>query len=322
MFEEISRDLFRIEVPIPQSPLKALNSYLIKGKSRCLLIDTGLNRDECRDILFSSLEKLHVDFTKLDIYITHLHSDHVGLAGEHAFDTSKVYLHHRDYQMLEFEKRWDQFRAFFISNGFPESEVSKAFEGHQGRQYSLKRHIDFTPVSEGDRIETDNYALTCIETPGHSPGHTCLYEPDKKILFTGDHILFDITPNISYWPGEDNPLKEYLSSLEKVYPLDVDLALPGHRGIQNNHRKRIKELQQHHEARIKEILSALKDGDKTCFEIAPYVKWDIVADSWEMFPTPQKWFALGETIAHARYLESKGIVHKKTRGDVFTYSLS
>jgi len=59
----------------------------------------------------------------------------------------------------------------------------------------------------------------------------CLYEPDKKIFVSGDHILADITPNISTWNELANPLKEYLSSLDKVYPLDVSLVLPGHRSL-------------------------------------------------------------------------------------------
>jgi glyoxylase-like metal-dependent hydrolase (beta-lactamase superfamily II) len=287
-----------------------------------LLIDTGLNRKECKQALFSGLDELHVDLTKTDIFITHLHSDHMGLAGDVVRDSSIVYFSRRDREMVNNISRWNTFLSNFKGNGFPEAELNKAIEEHQGYRYSLKKDIDFTIVSEGDRIEIGDYCFTCVETPGHSPGHTCLYEADKKILFTGDHILGDITPNITYWPGEDNPLAEYLSSLEKIYPFDVEVALPGHRRLINNHRARIKELQAHHQARLNDVVSALQDGDKTAFEIAPYVKWDIAHDSWEAFPAPQKWFAMGETIAHIRYLESKGIVQKNTRDDLIYYSLS
>ena len=322
MYEKILPDIYRIEVPLPKSPLKALNSYLIKGEDRYLLIDTGLNRKECKQALFSGLDQLQVDPAKTDLFITHLHSDHMGLAGDVARDSSIVYFSRRDCEMVNNLKRWNLFLSYFRENGFPEAELNKAMEEHQGYRYSLKKDIDFTIVSEGDRIEMGDYRFTCIETPGHSPGHTCLYEADKKILFTGDHILCDITPNITFWPGEDNPLEEYLSSLEKVYPLDVEYALPGHRRAVKNHRTRIKELQEHHKARLNEIISALRDGDKTAFEIAPYVKWDIAHNSWEMFPAPQKWFAMGETIAHIRYLENKGTVRKKTRDGIIIYSLN
>ena len=149
----------------------------------------------------------------------------------------------------------------------------------------------------------------------------CLYEPDKKILISGDHILFDISPNISFWPGAENPLKDYLSSLDKVYPLEVELVLPGHRRTYNNHRERIKELQEHHQARLQEILYALEGGDKTAYDIAPYIKWDIAHDSWETFPILQKWFAFGETIAHLKFLEEKEVIRKKNQGNIIFYSL-
>jgi glyoxylase-like metal-dependent hydrolase (beta-lactamase superfamily II) len=322
LYEEVFPDIYRIEVPLPKSTLKALNAYLIKSGKRHLLIDTGLNRKDCRQALFSSLKKLNVDLENIDIFITHLHSDHLGLAGDVASKTSTIYFSQRDKDMIDRIDRWNESVSFFIANGFPENELKKALEEHQGHRYRLKQNIEFTIVHEGDRIDAGDYHFTCVETPGHSPGHMCLYEADRKILFTGDHILFDITPNITFWPGEDNPLEEYLSSLEKVYPLDVELMLPGHRRTMNNHRARIRELQAHHQARLNEIISALQDGDKTAFDIAPYVKWDIVHSSWEFFPAPQKWFAIGETLAHIRYLEKKGIVHRKTRGDMIFYSLS
>jgi glyoxylase-like metal-dependent hydrolase (beta-lactamase superfamily II) len=322
LYEEVFPDIYRIEVPLPKSTLKALNAYLIKSGKRHLLIDTGLNRKDCRQALFSSLKKLHADLENIDIFITHLHSDHLGLVGDVASKTSTIYFSQRDKDMIDRIDRWNESVSFFMANGFPENELKKALEEHQGHRYRLKQNIEFTIVHEGDRIDAGDYHFTCIETPGHSPGHTCLYEADRKILFTGDHILFDITPNITFWPGEDNPLKEYLSSLEKVYPLDVEFTLPGHRRTMNNHRARVRELQAHHQARLNEIVSGLQDGDKTAFEIAPYVKWDITYSSWEFFPAPQKWFAIGETLAHIRYLEKKGMVHKKNRGNVIIYSLS
>ena len=64
----------------------------------------------------------------------------------------------------------------------------------------------------------------------------------KKILISGDHILSDITPNIQCWSDQEDPLKNYLASLDKVYQLDVDLVLPGHRRVFKNFRERISEL--------------------------------------------------------------------------------
>jgi glyoxylase-like metal-dependent hydrolase (beta-lactamase superfamily II) len=120
----------------------------------------------------------------------------------------------------------------------------------------------------------------------------------------------------------EHSLREYLASLDKVYTLEVDLVLPGHRSLWHDHRKRIKELQEHHQIRLKEVLSALEDGKKTAFQIAPYVTWDIECSSWELFPAAQKWFAFGETLAHLRYLEEQGMVRGETKDNKILFSLA
>ena len=166
------------------------------------------------------------------------------------------------------------------------------------------------------------YSFRVIETPGHSPGHLCLYEDNKKILVSGDHILFDITPNITCWAELENPLKAYLESLEKVSTLDVNLVLPGHRNGWTDHKKRITELQNHHKSRLNEVLVALGKGDKSAWDIAPHIKWDINVSSWERFPVVQKWFALGETLAHITFLEADGRVGRRSEDSKIVYFLN
>jgi glyoxylase-like metal-dependent hydrolase (beta-lactamase superfamily II) len=79
MIEEIAKSLYKIEVPLPNNPLKSINSYIIKDQSRNLIIDTGLNLPECKDVLLSAIERLHLDLNKTDFFITHLHADHLEL---------------------------------------------------------------------------------------------------------------------------------------------------------------------------------------------------------------------------------------------------
>lgn len=325
MLEEILPNMYRIEIPLPNSPLKALNSYLVKGGERFLIIDTGLNHEQCKREMLSSLKRLNVDLKKTDFLITHWHMDHLGLVGDIATNTSRVYFNELEATVsnsLSPEQHWGQQNAILIAHGFPEDELEKAMKNHPGSLYGLKRHVDFATLEEDDTIEMGDYSFRCIETPGHSPGHTCLYEANKKLLISGDHILFDITPNIIFWSKTDNSLKQYLASLEKVYAIDVALVLPGHRGVCDNHRKRIVELQEHHQVRLKEILSALGDGEKTAFQIAPWVSWDIDCSSWELFPPSQKWFAVGETIAHLRYLEEERMIRRKTEEQKVIFSLA
>ena len=321
MAEEILPNLYRIEIPLPQSPLRAVNSYLIKARGRFLISDTGMNREECRRAMLSNLGRLDVDLKKTDFFITHLHTDHLGLVANLATDTSVVYFNRQEVSALDFHRRWQELSVFYHSNGFPEGELGKALESHPGYRYRLTGNVDFHILKEGNTIEIGDYCFRCIETPGHSPGHMCLYEADKKLLISGDHILRDITSNISLGSKEQNPLKEYLASLDKVYALDVDLVLPGHRGIFKDHRKRITELKHHYQNRANDILSILDRGEKNAFQVASLVSWDVSYSSWELFPSSQKWFALGETLSHLRYLEEDRLVRRKIKEHEIVFSL-
>jgi glyoxylase-like metal-dependent hydrolase (beta-lactamase superfamily II) len=325
MIEELLPGLYRVEIPLPRSPLKALNSYVVKGRERFLIIDTGMNREECLHPTLSALQKLDIDLNRTDFFITHLHADHSGLVGKLATDTSKIYFNKTEASFINFqpsEDYWAKHFVFYAANGFPEDEMKRVWEGHPGYRYSSRRKIEFTPMVEGDEIEAGDYLFRCIETPGHSPGHMCLYEADKKVLVCGDHILFDITPNITHWEQLENSLDHYLKNLEKVYKFEVDLVLPGHRNIWNDHRKRITELQEHHRNRLNEALLALENGGKTAWDIAPYITWDIEFNSWQEFPSVQKFFAIGETIAHLDYLVLNGRARREMKNNKALYSLS
>ena len=325
MIEELLPNLYRVEIPLPRSPLKALNSYMIKGKDRFLIIDTAMNREECLNPTLAALKELDIDLNRTDFFITHLHADHSGLVGKLATDTSKVYFNKTEASFISFQPRpdyWKEHFVFYAANGFPEDEMQRVWHGHPGYRYSSRRKIEFTPMVEGDVIEIGDYLFRCVETPGHSPGHMCLYEASKKVLVCGDHILFDITPNITHWDQLDNSLNHYLTNLEKVYKLDVGLLLPGHRRVMNDHRKRIKELQAHHQERLKEAIKALEDGEKLAWDVAPYITWDIEFNSWQDFPSVQKFFAIGETIAHLDYLAADGKIHKEMKDHKVLYSLS
>ena len=322
MMEEILPDLYKIDIPLPRSPLRAVNSYLIKAHGRFLIIDTGMNREECRREMLSSLKKLDVDLKKTDFFITHMHTDHLGLVADLASEESVVYFNRPEASALDFRKHWQETSAFFRLNAFPENELKKAFEGHPGYKYNMMKQVDFHILEEGDTVEAGDYRFRCIETPGHSPGHICLYEANKKLLVSGDHILLDITPNISLWSWERNALKEYLASLDKVCTLELNLVLPGHGHVFNDLRTRVLELKQHHKNRTNEILSILGGGAKNAYQISSLMTWDVEYSSWELFPSFQKWFAVGETLSHLKYLEEDGLVQSKMQGNEIVFYLA
>ncbi|MBI2287913.1 MAG: MBL fold metallo-hydrolase [Chloroflexi bacterium] len=322
MTEEILPNLYRIEVPLPRNPLQAINSYVIKDGNRSLVIDTGMNREECLSVLSSGLKELGVDLKKTDFFITHVHSDHMGLVPSLATDTSIVYFNRPEASSSNKPgSSWQRNDEFAAKHGFPEDERKKAIENHPGRKYSPQGHIDFHILQEGDTIRIGDYLFSCIETPGHTRGHMCLYESRKKLLVSGDHILIDITPNISLTSDDENPLNDYLNSLDKVYDFDIKLVLPGHRRLFKNHRERITELKQHHQERADEVLSILEAGKKNAFQVASLMTWDMTYKSWEQFPPQQKWFAFGEAEAHLKYLEGKGEVERLTGEQEVIFSL-
>jgi len=121
--------------------------------------------------------------------------------------------------------------------------------------------------------KSTNNQLSLLLTPGHTPGHLCVYDENEKVLFSGDHLLWNITPNVSYYDGNSDPLREYIESLRKVRELNVELVLPAHRDTYFEHRKRIEELTEHHKERLNKIVDILRKKSLTAYEIARGVKW-------------------------------------------------
>jgi glyoxylase-like metal-dependent hydrolase (beta-lactamase superfamily II) len=319
--EEILPTLYKIEIPLPGSPLKATNSYVIKGTERSLIVDTGWNREDCREAFVSGLKECRVDLQQADFFITHMHADHSGLVSTLATEGARVYFGRADAEILRFitHEHWEKMIDFANKCGFPREEMERAVGNHPGRRYSPNNSLNFYILKDGDKIAIGDYLFECVETPGHTPGHICLYEPDKRVFICGDHVLFDITPNITLSSEERNPLKEYLMSLDKVYDLDAELVLPGHRSIFRNQKERIRELKQHHRTRLEEIVSILSKAKQNAFQIASQMTWDIGYKSWDLFPPAQKLFAFGEALAHLKYLEEEGQVGWETekQGIVF-----
>ncbi|MEE9556244.1 MAG: MBL fold metallo-hydrolase, partial [Candidatus Adiutricales bacterium] len=307
-------------VPLPRNPLKEINSYVLTSSERNLIIDTGMNRPECIEVFQGGLEELKIDLEKTDFMVTHLHADHLGLVATLIREGAKVYMGAADAQPMRTGTGWGSMGDYAGASGFPETELDAALSSHPGVKYGPQAMMDFTILREGDTLSVGDYSLRAIETPGHSNGHVCLYEPDKKILFAGDHVLGDITPNIQAWSDDQDPLDNYIKSLKKVLALEMEVILPGHRTIIQDGKKRIKELLEHHRVRANEVITILARGKKNAYQTAAEMKWDIQAKSWEHFPVSQKWFATGETIAHLRYLEGLGLIQRERVDGQIIYS--
>lgn len=312
MTREVMENIYRIPVPLPNNPLRELNCYLIRGKDRSLLIDTGFRQEACREALFSGLKELDVHMEDTDILLTHLHSDHTGLLPEVASPNSRVYIDDLDRDWVTGNTRFELERLeneSFALSGIPSEMLKIASETHPGRCFAPDPAFDrYTHLSTGDVLEVGGYRLEAIQTPGHTPSHLCLWMAEQQTMFTGDHVLFDITPNITRWPNLENSLGCYLKSLKMVREYDVKTALPAHRATGNFH-ERVDELLHHHEYRLGECLKVVKaEPGLLPYDIAGRMTWRIRAKNWHDFPIAQKWFAVGECLSHLDLLKEDGLV--------------
>jgi glyoxylase-like metal-dependent hydrolase (beta-lactamase superfamily II) len=321
MLEELLPDLFRIQIPLPDSPLKYLNSYIIKDSARSLIVDTGFNHPTCLEAMQAGLSRLAMDLSKSDIFITHRHIDHFGLVSKLVANSTRIFMGRPDKVFMESWRGIGSIGAYARKNGFPENELKAVIDRHPAAQSDLKWVPQVSAVDDGDRLEIGDYNFRCVATPGHTGGHTCLYEPAKKVLLAGDHILTDITPNIVCWSDAEDPLRQFLASLDKVEKLAVDLILPGHRRLISRPKDRIAELKKHHARRLAEILSILDGSSMNAFQIAANMTWDFVSENWDQFPATQKWFATGEAISHLRYLVEAGRLLQKTDQEIVKFNI-
>lgn len=241
---EVAEGVFRIEVPIPLRSPDRVNCYVLRFDDTVLLVDTGMRGSE--DALLEGLRRLDVQPT--DVLITHGHPDHWGLA---SLFSATVIAHPGARRELDYARSPADMAARFGA-----SEMARAF-GIDATRFSVfdryKELVAGIPeireIADGDHLG----AWTIVWTPGHSPGHICLYREEDHVLIAGDHLLPGFTPNVQ--PDLDRPdsLADYFSSLQRIAELDVSLVLPAHGEPFRNARERVDELVVHHRQRLERL---------------------------------------------------------------------
>ena len=175
-----------------------------------------------------------------------------------------------------------------------------------------------------ETISVGSFNFKVLWTPGHSPGHISLYEPTRKILISGDHVLPTITPNVGLHPQSSaNPLGDYLNSLSMVKRLKVNLVLPGHEYSFDNLQVRIDEIIWHHQQRNSEIQQTIEAEAKTAYQVATRLTWmsDIKGVGWQGLDPWNKRLAVLETIAHLEAMRFAGEVDKFAKDSIVYYRL-
>jgi glyoxylase-like metal-dependent hydrolase (beta-lactamase superfamily II) len=166
-------------------------------------------------------------------------------------------------------------------------------------------------LDDDQRLELAGWDLRTIWTPGHSPGHICLYSDRHRLLLSGDHVLPRITPNISFHSQQDaNPLGDYLDSLARMRTLDPDEVLPAHEYRFADLGARLDEIERHHAARLQAIEEALAERPGvSAWDLTLGLEW---SRPWDEIPGFMQRAANGETLAHLVLLEARGRVRRES----------
>ena len=327
MATEVRSGLFQLKVPIPNNPLGWVLPYLVPGDDGYTLIDSGWNTPDAFDALEEELRAAGVTFDRIKrLIVTHVHPDHYGLAGRiKEACGAEVIMHQREQDFIrsryrEPEQLLERMAAWLIENGVPRDEM-------QDLQQSSMPARSFVVPAEPDSVlwggETLDFGLFKFEvywTPGHSPGHLCFYEREKRIILTGDHVLPTITPNVSLHPQQmGNPLGDYLASLRRLEPLEVDDVLPAHEYAFTDLQGRLAEIVHHHELRLDEMLGIIGDGGATAYEVAAGVVW--TTGTFDTFSHWMRRAAISETLAHLEYAVQEGRLRLTRENGVARYEL-
>ncbi|AFA39330.1 Zn-dependent hydrolase, including glyoxylase [Pyrobaculum oguniense TE7] len=299
----------RLRLPLPGMELGHVNVYVVKCSDGYGLIDIGLATYEAALSLLRGLKALGIkpsDVTK--VYVTHYHADHITLA-QFLAEVASPDFHIGEGELRHvassFEELAKMYAEEYKKHGAP-ADVAEAFlKIHPMSRYRKAFEdvwkISWRQVRDGEKLDC---GLKAVSTPGHTPGHT-VYVIEEGV-FTGDHVLPRITPNISWYPLPGfNPLKEYLNSLGKIR-IDTR-GFPAHGEEIANLTTRVDELLKHHHERLEEVLSVLS-VPMTTYEVAKKITWD--AGPFDQFDVYNKIFAIGEAYSHLMYLEDVGLVEK------------
>ncbi len=316
---EMADGIFLVRIPLPFQ-LDSVNCYLIRDADGWFAVDAGLNYEAGREAWARALGYLGLEFTNVKrILVTHFHPDHYGAAGWlQERSRARVYMSKTDFAMAKTVWNESGFKAalnreHMISNGVPKTLALKIEKIMRSRINWVKPDPQVNLLEEGDSFRIGDDAWEVLITPGHSRGHVCLYSAKRKIIISGDQLLLDITSNISFFPGSsENPLLDYLCSLSRLKRLDIDLLLPAHGHSFKDAGKRICGLFRHHKQRLESVYNAVGSG-KTAFDISQ----EVFGRNLDLNDLR---FALGETIAHLKYLVVEGRLREDQGKDLTVYS--
>lgn len=307
---EIAPGISWMRLPLPFR-LNHVNIYLLEDEAGWSIVDTGVDDAPTRAFWMEVLDKALHGKPVRRVIVTHYHPDHVGAAaflcertgarlemGETEYLTARVHLSASAADVAAEQ-------GFYRRHGLsPAQLASMARRLERYRCIVPALPTRYVPLRAGERLKIAGRCFDVHCFAGHSPAQILLHASDDGILIAADHILSQISPNVSVAEGnpEDDPLGLYLESFGHIRSAIPDsvLVLPGHRLPFRGLHLRLDQLATHHAERCAVILEACRPG-------LPLSAADMVPVLFPMELDPlQLWFGFSEALAHVNYLARRG----------------
>jgi glyoxylase-like metal-dependent hydrolase (beta-lactamase superfamily II) len=316
--KQVAQGVFWVRMPLPFS-LKWINLWLLRDGAGWTIVDTGIATEETRlhwrTILEAYLEGLPVT----RVLITHMHPDHVGLAGwlTRKYD-AQLWMSRLEYLTCRTlvadtgRDAPDVAIDFYRGAGWSEDALDTYRLRFGGFGKAVSRLPDsYRRISDGDVIEINGRPWHIVMGCGHSPEHACLFQPDLNVVISGDQILPRISSNVSVFPTEPagDPLHDWIVSCQKLkaaLPPDV-LVLPAHNEPFVGAHRRLDDLIDNHESALTRLAAWIEQPKAVIECFSPLFKRTIGPDVLGM--------ATGEAIAHLNCLIGRGLAKTSRRDD-------
>ena len=305
---EVVEGVFELRLPIPFED-GLVNVFLFADGDEADLLDCGMNSDESVAAIEQALA--HIGAKRLRrLVVTHIHPDHYGAAGIFAGEgLADLYIHRLEVPLVhpryvELEHLVKEVHKYLRVNGVPADDAEVLSNSQRALSQVVKTAEPSVQLDGAEQLQMGRRNLRVEWTPGHSPGHICLYDRQEKLLFAGDHMLPELSPNIGLHPqSTPDPLHEYLDGLRRLAAYEPALILPSHGRPFTDAPARVKVLEAHHRRRLDQIVEIVGRGRET--------GWDVALELWGPRQNLyEKRLALQEALAHLQALAVDDRVRK------------
>jgi glyoxylase-like metal-dependent hydrolase (beta-lactamase superfamily II) len=265
--------IWRLRLPLPWPGVPHVNAWALDADDGIVLVDTGYHEAGAFEELQRTLASIDRDLEDVRLVVcTHAHSDHYGLAAlivERA--GCELWMHPRHEHMAlglqdperSLERRVEVARQSGVPLEPLRRWAEERRESNPGVAAVIEPHRELVP---GVEVATDHGRWTVHYTPGHAPSHVVLFQPDQRLLLSGDHLLGRVSLYFDYnWTPD--PVAEFLDSLDTAEALDARLCLPGHGRPFGDVAARIAANREEINAKLDEVEQYLVAGEATAYEL-------------------------------------------------------